>query len=199
MSGALLRGSRDSTSRKKRVERGRPRRCRGRQRRFKAASQGQPVGRGVGRVHSTEEGGESRWREGALLDGATPAGKERGDCGNAENSSAVLRDLRRALYLRVKTAAAHQDAQRERRGKPYAGNPHVRFDEGPLARASCTAGWGLLHGRRLRNRKRPSPPPPSPSSRTSPRPSATCWQEGSSRPYPARRAPAAHRPRRLDH
>ena len=28
--------------------------------------------------------------------------------------------------------------------KPYAGNPHVRFDEGPLARASCTAGWGLL-------------------------------------------------------
>ena len=33
----------------------------------------------------------------------------------------------------------------ERRGKPYAGNPHVRFDEGLLARASCTAGWGLLH------------------------------------------------------
>jgi hypothetical protein len=30
-------------------------------------------------------------------------------------------------------------------GKPYAGNPHVRFDEGPLARASCTAGWGLLN------------------------------------------------------
>src|SRR5687767_14682059 len=29
--------------------------------------------------------------------------------------------------------------------KPYAGNPHVRFDEGPLARASCTAGWGLLN------------------------------------------------------
>jgi hypothetical protein len=28
--------------------------------------------------------------------------------------------------------------------KPYAGNPHVRFDEGLLARASCTAGWGLL-------------------------------------------------------
>ena len=33
----------------------------------------------------------------------------------------------------------------ERRGKPYAGNPHVRFDEGPLARACRTAGWGLLH------------------------------------------------------
>jgi len=30
-------------------------------------------------------------------------------------------------------------------GKPYAGNPHVRFDEGLLARAFCTAGWGLLH------------------------------------------------------
>ncbi len=30
-------------------------------------------------------------------------------------------------------------------GKPYAGNPHVRFGEGPLARASCTAGWGLLN------------------------------------------------------
>src|SRR5688500_3654051 len=28
--------------------------------------------------------------------------------------------------------------------KPYAGNPHVRFDEGLLARTSCTAGWGLL-------------------------------------------------------
>lgn len=33
--------------------------------------------RGVGRVRSTGEGGESRWREGALLDDATPAGKER--------------------------------------------------------------------------------------------------------------------------
>jgi hypothetical protein len=31
--------------------------------------------------------------------------------------------------------------------KPYAGNPHVRFDEGLLARASCTAGWGLLDRR----------------------------------------------------
>jgi hypothetical protein len=30
-------------------------------------------------------------------------------------------------------------------GKPYAGNPHVRFDEGLLARAPRTAGWGLLH------------------------------------------------------
>jgi hypothetical protein len=29
--------------------------------------------------------------------------------------------------------------------KPYAGNPHVRFDEGLLARTSCTASWGLLN------------------------------------------------------
>ena len=40
-----------------------------------------------------------------------------------------------------------QGVHGERRGKPYAGNPHVRFDEGPLARASRTAGWGLLHPR----------------------------------------------------
>ena len=33
--------------------------------------------RGVGRVRSTDEGGESRWREGALLDAVTDAGKER--------------------------------------------------------------------------------------------------------------------------
>src|SRR6266567_4312216 len=37
-------------------------------------------------------------------------------------------------------------------GKPYAGNPHVRFDEGLLARALRTAGWGLLHHRRRRLR-----------------------------------------------
>jgi hypothetical protein len=30
-------------------------------------------------------------------------------------------------------------------GKPYAGNPHVRFDEGLLVRACLTADWGLLH------------------------------------------------------
>jgi hypothetical protein len=34
--------------------------------------------RGIGWVRSTDEGGESRWREGALLDDATGAGKERG-------------------------------------------------------------------------------------------------------------------------
>ena len=34
--------------------------------------------RGVGGVRSTCEGGESRWREGALLDGAYRAAKERG-------------------------------------------------------------------------------------------------------------------------
>ena len=27
--------------------------------------------------------------------------------------------------------------------KPYAGNPHVRFDERPLARASGAAGCGV--------------------------------------------------------
>jgi hypothetical protein len=30
----------------------------------------------------------------------------------------------------------------ERRGKPYAGNPHVRFDEGLLARACLHGGPG---------------------------------------------------------
>jgi hypothetical protein len=29
-----------------------------------------------------------------------------------------------------------QGAHRERRGEPYAGKPHVQFDEGPPARAS---------------------------------------------------------------
>jgi len=38
-----------------------------------------------------------------------------------------------------------QGALDERRGEPYAGNPHVRFEEGPLARVLRTAGWGLLH------------------------------------------------------
>lgn len=31
----------------------------------------------------------------------------------------------------------------ERRGELYAGNPHVRFEEGPLARAFRTASWSL--------------------------------------------------------
>jgi hypothetical protein len=42
---------------------------------------------------------------------------------------------------------SHQQPQGlldEHRGKPYAGNPHVRFDEGLLVRASRTADWGLL-------------------------------------------------------
>ena len=42
----------------------------------KAASRGAEAGRGVGWVRSTCEGDESRWREGALLDDATRAGKE---------------------------------------------------------------------------------------------------------------------------
>src|SRR6266851_4833572 len=40
----------------------------------------------------------------------------------------------------------------EHRGKPYAGNPHVRFDEGLLVRALRTADWGLLHPTRWRLR-----------------------------------------------
>ena len=40
-------------------------------------SRGQGAGPGVGWVRSTEEGDESRWREGALLEEATAAGKER--------------------------------------------------------------------------------------------------------------------------
>lgn len=42
-------------------------------------------------------------------------------------------------------------------GKPYAGNPHVRFDEGLLARALRTAGRGLLH-RDGRTRSEAVPP-----------------------------------------
>ena len=38
-----------------------------------------------------------------------------------------------------------QGVQSERRGEPCAGNPQARFDEGPLARALRTAGWGLLN------------------------------------------------------
>jgi len=38
----------------------------------------QRVGREVGRVHGTGEGGESRWRNGALLDDVAIAVKERG-------------------------------------------------------------------------------------------------------------------------
>jgi len=44
-------------------------------------------------------------------------------------------------------------------GKPYAGNPHVRFDEGPLVCTLCTTDWGLLHsagGGRFARRECPS-------------------------------------------
>lgn len=45
-------------------------------------------------------------------------------------------------------------------GKPYAGNPHVRFGEGLLGRTSRTAGWGLLNRRGVvgasRKRRLPS-------------------------------------------
>ena len=44
------------------------------------------AGRGVGRGRSTREGGESRWREGPLLDDASLQGRD-GDCGDTINSS----------------------------------------------------------------------------------------------------------------
>ena len=76
--GALLRGSRDGTSRRERVERGRPRSGRVATANSppQAASQGGEPERGVGWAHSTDEGSESRWREGTLLESVTPEGKE---------------------------------------------------------------------------------------------------------------------------
>jgi hypothetical protein len=77
--GLLARGSRDGTPRREDAEHGRPRSERvATATEAQDASQGQGAGRGVGRVHCTREGGESRWREGALLDDASSAGKERG-------------------------------------------------------------------------------------------------------------------------
>jgi|ERR1051325_2194636 hypothetical protein len=67
----------------------------------KAASQVVQPGRGVGRAHSTAEGGESRWREGALLEDATPAGKELEIVATLRTPE-KLRELQRALYLRAK-------------------------------------------------------------------------------------------------
>jgi hypothetical protein len=46
--------------------------------RAQGASQGPRAWREVGRVHGTSEGGESRWRDGALLEDATFAVKEGG-------------------------------------------------------------------------------------------------------------------------
>src|SRR6266511_1109384 len=67
----------------------------------KAASRGARAGRGVGRVRSTDEGGESRWREGALLEDATSARKELGIVATLRTPE-KLRELQRALYLRAK-------------------------------------------------------------------------------------------------
>ena len=58
----------------------------------------------------------------------------RGECSGARRSAAGTTHDSFVPHL--------QGAPRERRGKLYAGNPHVRFDGRPLARASCTAGWG---------------------------------------------------------
>jgi hypothetical protein len=75
--GLLTRGSRDGTSGRESAEHGRPR-----SERVATATCGQGAsrdggaGRGVGRVHCTCEGGENRWRDGALLDDATTAAKD---------------------------------------------------------------------------------------------------------------------------
>lgn len=77
--GLLTRGIRDGTPRREDAEHGRPRLERvATATKAQGASQGRGAGRGVGRVHCTWEGGESRWRDGALLDDATSAGKEGG-------------------------------------------------------------------------------------------------------------------------
>jgi hypothetical protein len=75
--GLLTRGSRDGTSGREGVEHGRPRPERIATATWdQGASQGQVARRGVGRVHGTDEGGESRRRDGALLDDATTAVKD---------------------------------------------------------------------------------------------------------------------------
>ena len=77
--GLLTRGSRGSTPRRESAEHGRPHLARvATATEGQGASQGKRVGGGVGRVRSTWEGGESRWREGALLDEATTVVKKRG-------------------------------------------------------------------------------------------------------------------------
>src|SRR5260370_5793468 len=55
------------------------------------------------------------------------------------------RQRSRALALPTPPSRPCEARPMNAEGKPYAGNPHVRFGEGPLARASCTAGWGLLN------------------------------------------------------
>jgi hypothetical protein len=77
--GLLTRGSRDGTLRRVNVEHGRSRPDRmATETEGQGASRGQRAGREVGRVRSTCDGGESHSREGALLDDATTAVKERG-------------------------------------------------------------------------------------------------------------------------
>jgi hypothetical protein len=77
--GLLTRGSRDGTSGREDAEHGRSRSERvATATKAQGGSRGRGAGREVGRVHGTDEGGESRWRDGALLDDATSAAKERG-------------------------------------------------------------------------------------------------------------------------
>jgi hypothetical protein len=72
----------------------------------------------------------------------TPAGRHGRSClgGRSLASMAWSDGISRSLVVQP-TPGLHG----ERQGKPYAGNPHVRFDERLLARAFCTAGWGLLN------------------------------------------------------
>lgn len=75
--GLLTRGSRDGTSGREDAEHGRPRTGRvATATKEQGGSQDLGTVRGVGRVHGTEEGGESRWRDGALLDDATTVEKD---------------------------------------------------------------------------------------------------------------------------
>jgi group II intron reverse transcriptase/maturase len=67
----------------------------------KVASQVHRAERGVGRVRSTDEGGESRWREGALLDDRDRS-REGTEIVATLRTPEKLRQLQRALWLRAK-------------------------------------------------------------------------------------------------
>jgi hypothetical protein len=74
----------------------------------------------------------------------------RGEFFSSDDLPRSYREVRIGEGLEVAVGVGSEDlcsakTPFDRRGKLYAGNPHVRFDEGPLARAPCTAGWGLLH------------------------------------------------------
>jgi len=87
---------------------------------------------GVGGAHSTGEAGESRWREGALVRGASQRVKGRG-IGMSLTTRSKLRRLHEALYAKAKRVCA-AFAVRACLGvrpvrEPGAGNRHAGFDE----------------------------------------------------------------------